>query len=89
MQGFSLNPEGGSAAAQVNTYIVETISKRTPEINAAIVDQIGAGAELNQDITRQQIESKPKTQPVVRKRSPRALKKYNDTFSDSCVFLKI
>ena len=80
LQGFSLNPEGGSAAAQVNTYIVETISKRTPEINAAIVDQIGAGAELNQDITRQQIESKPKTQPVVRKRSPRALKKYNDTF---------
>ena len=80
LQGFSLDPEGGTAAAQVNTYIVETFNKRKPEINAAIVDQIGVGTEVNQDITKQQIESKPKTQPVVRKRSPRALKKYNDTF---------
>ena len=80
LQGFSLNPEGGPAAAQVSTYLVETIRKRKAEIDNAIIDITKAGTELSQQAGDQQIESKPKSQTVVRKRSPRALKKYNDTF---------
>ena len=51
LQGFSLDPEGGSAAAQVSTYMQETFSKRKPEIDAAIVDEVKAGIEVNPDIT--------------------------------------
>ena len=80
LQGFSLDPEGGPAAAQVSTYLVETIRRRKAEIDNAIIDITKAGTELSQQAGDQQIESKPKSQPVVRKRSPRSLKKYNDTF---------
>ena len=80
LQGFSLDPEGGPAAAQVSTYLVETIRRRKAEIDNAIIDITKAGTELSQQTGDQQIESKSKSQPVVRKRSPRSLKKYNDTF---------
>ena len=80
LQGFSLDPEGGPAAAQVSTYLTKTIRARKAEIDNAIIDITQAGTELSQQAGNQQVESRPKPQPVVKKRSPRALKKYNDTF---------
>tara|TARA_R100001509_G_scaffold67900_3_gene37697 strand:- start:54 stop:9431 length:9378 start_codon:yes stop_codon:yes gene_type:complete len=65
---------------QVSTYLVKTIKARKPEIDAAIKDISGvSGGELTlaKDETVDQ-DVKPKT--TVKKRSPRSLKKYNDTF---------
>ena len=58
LQGYSLDPtkidEDGNvvdASAQVSTYMQEVFSKRKPEIDAAIVDELKAGIEVNPDIT--------------------------------------
>ena len=75
LAGFNL--EGG---AKMSTYLAETIRNRKPEIDAAIKDIAGvSGGELTlaKDETVDQ-DVKPKT--TVKKRSPRSLKKYNDTF---------
>ncbi len=49
LEGFSLDPDAGSAPAQVSTYLVKTIRTRKPEIDAAIADRTGrSGQELQQ-----------------------------------------
>ena len=52
LAGFSLDPATGVPAAQVSTYLTETVRTRKPEIDAAIQDRVGKqGADLKEAIT--------------------------------------
>ena len=52
LAGFSLDPAAGVPAAQVSTYLTETVRTRKPEIDAAIQDRVGKqGADLKEAIT--------------------------------------
>ena len=47
LAGFSLDPDGDTPSAQVNTYLTKTIKIRKPEIDLAIKERTGSSSELN------------------------------------------
>ena len=78
LAGFSLDPEGGSSAAQVSTYLTETIKRRKPEIDAAIVDKTKAGIEVNQGITSGAVTQTEISEVETAKPTPSETTTYSD-----------
>jgi len=78
LEGFSLDPEGGVAGAQVSTYLTKAISTRKPEIDAAIADRTRrTGRDLEQARDKQVV--KTKREKPTKKISPKELKDYTTT----------
>ena len=86
LQGFSLDPEGGSPSAQVNTYLAKAFRSRKPEIDIAIKERTGSSTELNLDKATNIEDTSSNTnkipQPKV-KRSPKKDKRYNEVLSQN------
>ena len=86
LQGFSLDPDGGSPSAQVNTYLAKAFRSRKPEIDIAIKERTGSSTELNLDKATNIEDTSSNTnkipQPKV-KRSPKKDKRYNEVLSQN------
>ena len=84
LSGFSLDPDRGSAAAQVSTYLAETIRRRKPEIDIAIKERTGSSIELDTNKSDKVADVnvvetlKPKA-----KRSPKKDKTYSRVLQDN------
>jgi len=85
LAGFSLDPQAGSPAAQVSTYLAETIRRRKPEIDIAIKERTGSSTELNLDKASSIEDSSTtnKTSKPRGKRSPKKDKTYNEVLSNN------
>ena len=85
LAGFSLDPQAGSPAAQVSTYLAETIRRRKPEIDIAIKERTGSSTELNLDKASSIVDSSTtnKTSKPRSKRSPKKDKTYNEVLSNN------
>ena len=84
LSGFSLDPNEGSAAAQVSTYLAETMRRRKPEIDIAIKERTGSSVELDTNKSDKVADVnvvetlKPKA-----KRSPKKDKTYSRVLQDN------
>ena len=83
LAGFSLDPDGDTPSAQVNTYLTETIRRRKPEIDLAIKERTGSSAELNTNTSEEVASVTTETETVKAKKSPKGDAIYNSVLQEN------
>ena len=83
LAGFSLDPDGDTPSAQVNTYLTETIRRRKPEIDLAIKERTGSSSELNTNTSEEVASVTTETETVKAKKSPKGDAIYNSVLQEN------